>query len=189
MKKTYYFVWNLFFILLITSVEMQSCNQKSYEDISYDFYKQMEKWQKQKTSISDADNKLLQELWGIFGDCYKKIIETTALYFTGMLPNTDQFHRQLIFEVGKHMLYASQLIGQYIPKLLANPDISWRSKITRSCYVTSFLVILIAWMKEYYLPQRQIKSLNWSSDMISSNSNMSLISSTELQPRQRPVSF
>ncbi|MBP6892608.1 hypothetical protein KBB68_03440 [Candidatus Babeliales bacterium] len=109
--------------------------------------------QTEENNISD-DEQLLIDLSLIASDFYKKIIETTMLYFTGMLQSSDQFHKQLILETSKHALYASQIFTQYLSKLLKNPKVSWKTKIKRCAYLSTFLIAFIIWMKEFYNPMQ-----------------------------------
>lgn len=142
-----------------------------------------------------ADEKVVQELWGVVGSYYKKMIEITALYFTGVLPDSEQFHKQLTFETGRHILYAGQIVAQYIPKLLHNPAVSWRVKVKRCAYVASFLVVVMMWMKEYYHPYRQksddrILGYSMRSEMYSNHFSSSYSDNPfDGRPRQRPLGY
>lgn len=144
--------------------------------------------QDEASKLSIEDEKLLQELWLVTSDFYKKIIETMVLYFSGMLLNSDQFHKQLILETSKHALYASQIIAQYLPKLLQNPKISWKEKVKRCAYVTSFLVIVLLCLKEFckqnVTPEVKRLPPNLNNFQLPTIENQH--DSHNLQPRQRP---
>ena len=132
----------LFFILLCSPLQAKQFSLHQYLHL-------MRENQENQPKLDD-DEKLFQDLGQVASDFYKKIIETTMLYFTGMITSSDQFHKQLLLETNKHLLYASQLFTQYIAKLLKNPKVSWKVKIKRCAYITSFLVVLIILMKEYH---------------------------------------
>ena len=169
----------LFFTLICQTL---STNQLSFAQYLHLLRENQEHQQK-----IDDDEKLLQDLGQVTADFYKKIIETTMLYFTGMLMNSDQFHKQLILETNKHMLYASQIVTQYLAKLLKNPKVSWKVKIKRCACITSFIIIMILWMQEYQ--QKPIISDGSCSSPPALQPNLSLPSANQeiiLQHRQRP---
>ncbi len=112
----------------------------------------------QEQSIN-KDEQLLIDLSDVVGDFYKKIIETTMLYFFGMLKNSDQFHHQLLLETSKHALMASKIFAQYVSTTLQDPKISWKIKIKRCAYLSSFLVIIIMCVKEFYDPNAPASDL------------------------------
>jgi hypothetical protein len=93
------------------------------------------------------DDTLIEELLEISQNCYQKIIKTTALYFTGILINSDQFHQEIIFEFSKHLLQAGQVLAHYLPKLLKNPKIPWRVKAKRCSTAMCFMIATIFWMR------------------------------------------
>jgi hypothetical protein len=142
-----------------------------------------------------ADEKVVQELWGVVGSYYKKMIEITALYFTGVLSDSDQFHKQITFETGRHILYAGQIVAQYIPKLLNNPSVSWRVKVKRCAYVASFLIVVMVWMKECYQPYRhklddRMLKYQMRSEIGKNNFSVSYSeNSFDHPPRQHPLGY
>lgn len=160
-------------MLLTASTNIVTC-QTDYEAL-------MIKFAQLKDQKDNHDEKLLEDLLHIAESCYQKIIKTTALYFTGVLMNSERFHQEIIFEISKHGLQAGQLIAQYLPKLLQNPKISWQVKAKRCAYILSFLIITIVWMKEMYQPTSApsvMRSCGAGDEITTFHEN--------IQPRQRP---
>jgi hypothetical protein len=137
----------IFFILNFGALQAQESSLREFITL----WRADQENQTEEKVISD-DEQLLLDLSLVASDFYKKIIETTMLYFTGMLQSSDQFHKQLMLETSKHALYVSQIFTQYLSKLLKNPKISWKTKVKRCAYLSSFLIIFIIWMKEFYKP-------------------------------------
>lgn len=139
------------------------------------------------------DESVMQELWAVGGNLYNKMIETTALYFSGMFIDSNHFYRQIIFELGKHLLYIGKILGLYIPKLLNNPKISWKLKVKRCTYAASFLIVMVVWMQEFYRPAQQQGNLHAFRTIHKSYINDrdlgSLDFSTNVLPRQHPSLF
>lgn len=183
----------LFFYMIITNVIF------GHDTLTYTHMMEgcttLEIFKRASQEDPSSDEKIVQELWGVVGSYYKKVIEITALYFTGVLPNSDQFHKQLTFETGRHVLYAGQIVAQYIPKLLHNPDISWHVKVKRCAYIASFLIVVIVWMKECYQPYRQKSDDHMMGYAVRSEVGMNHFSSTysdntfDGRPRQRPLGY
>lgn len=134
----------LFFVIISGITQPQHIFLKNYLREIYHNY--------EKTDEQIEDEKLLQELWHVADDFYKKIITLTALYFSGALITTDQLQTQIMYELGKHVLYLGQIFALYLPKLLYNPHISWRIKAKRCTYIGSFLILITIWMKKTYKP-------------------------------------
>ena len=148
--------------------------------------------QKEENSYVNEDEKLLQELWSVTSDFYKKIIETTVLYFSGILMSSDQFHKQIILETSKHVLYASQIVAKYLPKLLHNPKISWKIKIKRCFYISGILAIIILVTQELRNSHTQDTSPTQRFSIHTSLHEESTSPPTnvmDLQPRQRPCLY
>ncbi len=97
--------------------------------------------------ISDEEQ-LIIDLTKTIDGFYKKIIEITALYLTGVIKSSDQFHKQILLETYKHILYSSTTLTQYTSKLLKNPKISLKLKIKRCIYISSFLIFVTFLTKE-----------------------------------------
>jgi hypothetical protein len=179
---------NLIFFMLI-SAQLESNQQKSYIDLP-----QIRSELENLSQLSDQDEKLVQDLLQLSTDLYKKTIEITVLYFSGMLMNSNQFHKQLLFEGSKYVLYASQLIAEYLPKLLRDPKITWQVKLKRCAYITSTFVIIILLLKEYH---KNINDPDFTNSMrtyqnlqISNDSalyvNNYVNNDADLKPRLRP---
>lgn len=186
-KMTYKRHQNLIFFIMIFGTS--SANNFSLDTIT------IKKESDQQNNTEDEkishDEQLLKDLSLIATDFYKKVIETTVLYFTGMLQNSDQFHKQLALEVSKHALYASQIFTEYFSKLLKDPKVSWKLKVKRCAYISSFLIIMIIWMKEFHKPTNNSDSLkplsNFTSTMQQFPDHASNFS--DLQPRQKQKYF
>lgn len=175
---------NLIFFILIVKI-IQPNQQSLYLQLH-----QLRTEQDVSFNISDEDEKLLQELWSVTSDFYKKIIETTVLYFSGILISADQFHKQLLLETSKHMIYASQIIAKYLPQLLQNPKISWKIKAKRCVYLSGLLIMIIIAMQEYrqtYINNMQNLMRTNIDTTTANNSLLYLHNSQNLEPRQRPT--
>ena len=156
-KMTYKLQQNLIFFMLNLSTLQAN-------DVFFDkFVKQWRTDQEiinEEKIINDDDEQLLIDLSIVASDFYKEIIKITMLYFTGMLQNSDQFHKQLLLEISKHVLYAGQIFAQHLSKLLKNPKIPWKIKIKSCAYVSSYLIIMVIWMKEFYNPNNDLNSFD-----------------------------
>lgn len=119
-----------------------------------------------KDKKTTDEEQLLIDLSTITSDFYKKLIETTMLYFTGILKNSDQYHKQLLFESSKHALYASQIVTQYVSKILKDPNISWKRKLKCCTYLSSFLIFMIICISEFHNPANH--PVNTSTNYVSS---------------------
>ena len=166
----------IFFILMPASIETMSTETLKVREIQ------------ENVAKPDDDEKLIHELSLVASDFYKKIIETTMLYFTGVLASSDQFHKQLMIETSKHMMYASQIVAKYLPKLLQNPKISWKIKLKRCAYITSILIIIIVWMKEVGISNSNIQHQKTMPPLENFNQSFLNIDHTSdyTAPRQRP---
>lgn len=171
----------LFFVIISNTIQSQNFFLK-------DFTPQINHHDKTEEEIEDE--KLLQELWHVADDFYKKIITLTALYFSGVLATSDQLHTEIMYELSKHMLYSGQVFALYVPKLLYNPHISWRIKTKRCAYVTSLLILITIWMQKMYRPTMLKHNVNipYMPTMQPNYANYEspLQNSIELTPRPRP---
>lgn len=108
---------------------------------------------KKEPAPVDIDDKLIQDLIIVADNCYQKILKITALYFSGILMESDRLYQDIIFEITKHILEAGQLVAIYLSELLQSPNISVKQKVKRCSYVLSFLAAIVFWMRNIYNPK------------------------------------
>jgi hypothetical protein len=149
----------------------------------YNFYNYLRQIEQEKNEHELHDAKLSEDLWNVVDSFYKKMLETTALYFTGMMINSDQFYKEIILTTNKHLLYASHIIAQYLPKLFQNQKIHWHIKVKKCAYASAFLIILAVWIKEVYQPHA---AQHGHPLMQPTNPASSYFSPPDLQHRPRP---
>ncbi len=109
----------------------------------------------------DPDDQIIQDLSLITEDCYQKILKITALYFSGVLLQSDRMYQEIILEITKHLFDACHAITLYLPKLLKNSKISKKEKIKRYLLITCFMATFISWCKQknFYIANNENKSL------------------------------
>lgn len=103
-----------------------------------------------KSEQTDED-KLFDEVYTLVGQLYKKLVEITALYYSGYSYDDEKiFHERLIFEVGKNLVLIIKALALYIPTLLKNQKISWKIKAKKSLLIASIIIFCMFWVNEYY---------------------------------------
>ncbi len=136
----------------------------------------------EKTELELQDENLSLELWNSLEIFYDKIIDTTALYFTGIIQNSTQFYKELIFQTGKYLISVAHILAHYAFTLFKNPKISWYLKIKRFSCIMAFLTTVLLWMKEIYQPE----IINYRPNLIPFSNIFQNVTPYLLQPRNRP---
>ncbi len=151
---------------------------------TFQFYNLIHKMRTEieKTDLEIQDESLSIELWNSLEMFYDKIIDTTALYFTGIIQNSTQFYKELIFQTGKFLISVAHILAHYVFALFKNPKISWNIKIKRFVYITAFLMTVLWWMKEIYKPE----IINYRPNLTSFSHVFQNVNQYVLQPRNRP---
>jgi len=94
------------------------------------------------------DEQLIAEIWSIGAMLYKNMIDMSALYFSGILIDSNQLYDRMMFDVGKNLFQVVKLLAWYGPKMLQNPNISWKIKAKKTGYMVSFIVLFWLWSQE-----------------------------------------
>ena len=118
------------------------------------------------------DEQLMIEIWGIGAMIYKNIIDMSALYFSGILLDTNQLYDRMMFDFGKNLFHVVKLLASYGPKMLKNPHISWKIKLKKTGCMVSFLVVFWIWSQE--IAKQKQRRNNSQAEMYDMNSYRSV---------------
>lgn len=96
----------------------------------------------------EDDERLIKEIWSTGTMIYKNIIDMSALYFSGILLDTNQLYDRIMFDCGKNLFHILRLLANYAPKMLQNKKLSWRVKAQKTGYIVSFLFVFYIWSQK-----------------------------------------
>jgi hypothetical protein len=94
------------------------------------------------------DNKMIAEIISLGINLYTDVIDISALYFSGIVVDTNQIYEHLMLKVGKDLFHVVKLLAAYWPKMLQNPHIKWTEKLKKTVYISTVLVAFWLWAKE-----------------------------------------
>lgn len=94
------------------------------------------------------DEQLMAEIWDIGATLYKNAIDMSALYFSGILLDSNQLYDRMMFDLSKNLFQVVKLLAWYGPKMMKNPHISWKIKAKKTAYMVSFLIVFWIWSQE-----------------------------------------
>ena len=106
---------------------------------------------------------VLQEVYSIGDDLYKKIIEMVALFYCkNFISDADLLFDKMLIDISKDALKIIKLIAKYIPLLCKNKKIPLFVKVKKiiiaSC-VVGVLIELLKWFTEQKLVYNQYKEI------------------------------
>ena len=104
----------------------------------------------ERESDFDEEEKMVQEFVTLFTRFYNRMLEISVLYCSGYFIDSAQFHQQILIEVSKDLLVIAKTLTNYLPKLMNNPELSWKKRMKKGALVMSFLVVIAILMKEIY---------------------------------------
>jgi len=95
--------------------------------------------------ISDEDyEEFISELWFIFSNSYKNIVELTAMYLSGY----DKVSDKLLIDISQNLLNLSKTLTTYCAKVFKDPRLKWADKVKKCLVVTVVMVVIRSWIKE-----------------------------------------